>query len=127
MCLGRVDFDSALEVGAILDGDACRRNITDDLAILLDVHAAAGEDIADNFAEDDHVASVNFGMELSRRAYGQFMSVERDGTVHFTVDLQVFLAGDMSLDLQAGAQTRRLACTGTTKARRRGCVECDNR
>src|SRR5712664_2196955 len=125
--LGRVDFDAALEVGAVLDANARRGNITDDLAILLDVHAATGEDVADDFAVDDHIASVNFGMELSRRAYGEFMSVERDGAVYLTVDLQVFFAGDMPLDLQACAQTRRLACAGTAQARRRGCAKWNDR
>src|SRR6266446_3917981 len=127
LCLGRVDFDAALEVGAVLDADARRGNVTDDRAIPLDVHAATRDDVANDFTEDDHVAGLNFGMEMSRRAHGEFMSVERDGTVHFTVDLQVFFPDDMSLDLQAGTQTGRLARAGTAKARRRGCVEWDNR
>jgi len=109
LCLGWVDFDAALEVGAVLDADARGGNVTDDRAIPLDVHAAACDDVANDFTEDDHVAGLNFGMEMSRRAHGEFMSVEGDGTVYFTVDLQVLFTDDMSLDLQAGTQTCRLA------------------
>src|SRR6266849_10271696 len=121
--LGRVDFDAALEVGAVLDANARRGNITDDRAILLDVNAAAGQDVADDFAVDDHIASMNFGMELSCRAYGEFVSVKSDGAIYFTVDLQVFFADDVALDLQAWTQTRGLARAGTAEARRRGCAE----
>jgi hypothetical protein len=34
------------------------------------------------------------------------MSAQRNGTINFSVDLQVFGAGDMTLDVQAGTQAR---------------------
>src|SRR5258708_38201992 len=78
LCLGRVDFDAALEVGAVLDADARRGNVTDDRAIPLDVHAAACDDVANDFTEDDHVAGLNFRMEMGRRTHGKVIAVERD-------------------------------------------------
>ena len=41
MGFGWVDFDAALEVGAVLNADAGREDIADDGAFLLDVHTAA--------------------------------------------------------------------------------------
>ncbi len=73
---GRVDLDAAFEMGAVLDADARRGNISDDRAILLDIDAAARMEITDDFAEDNHVASLNFGIELSRGANGEFVAAK---------------------------------------------------
>jgi hypothetical protein len=32
------------------------------------------------------------------------MAIERDGAVHLAVNLQIFRAGELSLDMQAGTQ-----------------------
>src|SRR5437667_11601885 len=79
LSLGWVDFDAALEVGAVLDADARRGNISYDRAIFLDVDAAAGVEIPDDFAVNDHLASLNFEIELGGRAYVQFVTQGRDG------------------------------------------------
>src|SRR5204862_6358121 len=109
LSLGWVDFDATLEVGAVLDADARRGNISHDRAILLDVDAAACVEVLDDFAVNDHSASLNFGIELGGGAYGQFVAGERDGAVHLAVDPQVLGAGKMSLDCQARTQTSRFA------------------
>src|SRR6266571_2868993 len=117
--LGRIDLDAALEVGAVLDADPRGRNVSNDGAILLDVDAAACVEIADDFAVNNHLARVDFGNEIGSRAYGQFMAAKRNGPFDFAVDLQIFGAGDMTLDLQACPQARGTA----TKARGRGCAD----
>ena len=114
---GWVDFDAALEVGAVLNADARRGNIADDGAVLLNVDAAACVEVSDDFAVNDHFASVNFRIELRGGTYREFVAVERDRAVDFAVDLQVFGAGDMTFDYQACAQARRTACGGATGAR----------
>ncbi len=76
LSLGRVDFDAALEVGAVFNADARRGNIPDDRTIFLDVDATARVEIPDNFAVNDHVARLNLGIELSGGAHGQFVAAE---------------------------------------------------
>src|SRR6267154_2090071 len=51
------------------------------------------------------------------------MAAQRDRTLHLAVDLQVFGAGDMTLDLQARTEARRIACRGTARASARGCAK----
>ena len=101
-------------MGAVLDADARRINVADDRAVLLDVDAAAGVHIADDFAVSDDVPRMNFGSKLGRRTDGQFMALERDGAIDDAVDLQVFRAGDLTLDLDACADAR--ATTGRSAA-----------
>src|SRR6266568_1439704 len=121
--LGWIDLDAALEVGAVLDADPRRRNISDDGAILLDVDATACMEIAHDFAVNNHLARVDFGNEIGSRAYGQFMAAKRNGPFDLAVDLQIFGAGDMTLDLQACPQARSTARGRATKARGRGCAD----
>jgi hypothetical protein len=104
---GWVDFDAALEISAILDADARGRNVSRDRAVLLDVNAAAGVNIARDFAEGHHVAGMNFGIELGGGTNGEFVTFEADGAVDDAVNLQVFGTGDLPFDLYAGAE----ACT----------------
>src|SRR5437762_12699812 len=88
LSLGWVDFDATLEVGAILDADARRGNISHDRTIFLDVDAAACVEVPDDFAVNDHFASLKFGLDTGGEAYGQFVIAERDGAVHLAVDPQ---------------------------------------
>src|SRR5437867_1228754 len=118
--LGWVDFDAALEVGAVLDADARRGNISNDRAILLDVHTAAGMEIPNDFAINDHFAGLNFGIELGGGAHGQFVATKRDGALDLAVDPQVFGAGDMPFDCKASAQTCSFANVGVAEPSRRG-------
>src|SRR6267143_7047661 len=60
--LGRVDLDTALEMGAILDANPRRGNVAGDRAIRLHVDAVARMDIADDLAVDDDFAGVNLGI-----------------------------------------------------------------
>jgi hypothetical protein len=101
---GRVDFDAALEMGAIFDADARGGNVADDRAFALDVDAVAGVEVADDFAKHDHLAGMNFGIEHGGGTDGELMAVQRDGAVHLSVNLQVFRAGELTLDMQARTQ-----------------------
>ena len=74
--LGRVDFDAALEMGAIFDADTRSGNVTNDRAIRFNIHAVARVEIADDFAEYDYFAGMNFGIELGGRAHGQVMAAQ---------------------------------------------------
>ena len=103
---GRVDFDAALEMGAVLDADARGINVADDGAVLLDVDTATRVDVANDFSVGDDFASMNFGSELSRGADGEFVTFEADGAVDDAVNLQVFGAADLPPDLDAGAEAR---------------------
>ncbi len=123
---GRVDFDAALEVGAVLDADARRGNVSDDRAIPLDLDAAASVDVADDMARDADFAGVNFGMKMGGGAHSEFVSVQRNRAFHFAVNLQVFRAADLTLDFESGAQTCGTTCSGATESGRRGSVECNN-
>src|SRR2546430_8734121 len=78
-----------------------------DGAVLFDVYTATRVDVARDFAEGHHVAGVNFGSELGGGADGEFVTFKADGAVDNAVNLQVFGAGDLPLDLDAGAE----ACT----------------
>src|SRR6266850_4802909 len=51
------------------------------------------------------------------------MAAQRDRALHLAVDLQVFGAGDLTLDLQARTEARKIACRGTTRASARGCAK----
>ena len=104
-------------MGAVLDADARRGNISYDRAIFLDVDAAACVEVPDDFAVNDHFASLNFGIELGGGAYGQFVAAERDGAVHLAVDPQVLGAGNMSLDCQASTQTSSFTYAGVAEPR----------
>src|SRR5712672_1838515 len=119
---GGVDLDATLELRAVFNADTRRRNVTDDGAIALDVDAVAGVYIADHFSVNDNFARVNLGSELRRGSDGEPMAAQGDGSIHFSIDLQVFGAGDVSLDLQAGAKTRGTARRATSERRNRGRV-----
>src|SRR5580700_2441666 len=101
---GWVDFDAALEMSAIFDADASGGNVADDRAVGLDVDAVAGIEVADDFAKHDHFAGMNLGIEHGRGADGELMAIERDGAVHLAVNLQIFRAGELTLDMQARTQ-----------------------
>jgi hypothetical protein len=120
---GWVDFDTAFEVGTVLDADAGGGNVADDGTIGFDIDAFAGVDISNNLAVDDHLAGVNFGIELCVGAYGKFVAVQRDRAIDLAVDLQGLGAGDLPFNMQAGAETRRIAQRSATKARVRRGIE----
>jgi hypothetical protein len=48
------------------------------------------------------------------------MAAQRNWAINFPVNLQVFGAGDLTLDLQACTQARRTARNGATEASGRG-------
>jgi hypothetical protein len=100
---GWVDFDAALEMGAVLDTDAGGGNVAGHRAVGLDVHAIAVE-VADDFAVNDHFAGMNFGIEHGGGADNELMAIERDRAFHLAVNLQVFRTGELTLDMQAGTQ-----------------------
>src|SRR5579871_5220226 len=66
--VGALDFDVALEVGALFDADARGGDVADHFAVLLDFHAIAGLQVAGDVAVDDHFARADFGIELRRAA-----------------------------------------------------------
>ena len=125
MRLGRVDLDATLELGAVFDADARRGDVADHRAITLDVDAVTGVDIANHFSVNDNFARVNFGSELRRGSDREPVAAQGDGSIHFPIDLQIFGAGDVSLDLQAGTQTRGTACGAADRCRARRTAKGD--
>lgn len=106
---GWVDFNAALEVSAILDADARGGNIADDGAVFFDIDAIGGVEIADDFAENNGLAGVNFRIELGGGTDGESMAGQGNGAIHFAVDLKVFYTDDFTFDLQASTQARGTA------------------
>jgi|SRR5277367_6018117 len=119
LCLGRIDFDAAFEMGAIFDADAGGGDVAGDGAVLLDVNPPAGMDVADDLAVDDDFAGVYFRIELGIRTDGKFVPGERNRTVYDAVNVQVFASGDLPFDLEAGAQARRTERLWTHRTWRR--------
>src|SRR5690348_852656 len=114
--LCRIDFDAALEVGAVFDADAGSGNIADDGAVLADIDAAAGAEIADDRAEDDDFAGFDFGIERGGRADGELVSAKRDGAFDLAVDLEIFGADDLAFDPKRRTDTRGRLRTGAGRA-----------
>src|SRR2546425_2821799 len=112
----RINFDAASKLSAVLDADARRSNVTEDRAIPLDFDAAARVEISDYLAVHNHVACVDFRVELRGRADGQRMAVQRNRAFDLSVDLQVFCTGDVAPDLQAGSQAREILNSGAARA-----------
>jgi hypothetical protein len=110
--LGGVDFDATLELGAVLDANPRGGDVADDGAIALDVDAVTRVNIADYLSEHDNLACVNLGSELRRGADSELMAAQGNGPIDLSIDLQVFGAGDLTLDLQAGTEARG-AASGT--------------
>src|SRR5712671_7483828 len=106
---GGVDLDTTLELRAVFNADTCRGNVAHHGAIALDVDTVASVHIADHFSVDDNFARVNLRSELRRGSNGKSVAAQRDGSVYFSIDLQIFGAGDVSLDLQTGTKTRGTA------------------
>src|SRR6266436_1119498 len=125
--LSGVDFDAALELCAILDANPRGGDVADNRAVALDVDAVTSVNIADYFSEDDNLARVNLGGELRSRPDGEPVAAQGNGPVDFSVDLQVFGAGNMTLDLQAGAETRLAASGGAGERGGRRAAEGDDR
>src|SRR5437899_11333753 len=73
----RINLDAAPKLSAVLDADARRRDVTEDRAIPLDFDAAVRVEISDHLAAHNHVACVDFRVELRGRAEGQRMAVRR--------------------------------------------------
>src|SRR5579859_2510521 len=113
-------------MGAVLDADAGGGNIADDRAVGFDIDAVAGVEIADDFAVDHHFPGANFGSEHGGGANGKLMAVERDGAVHFAVNLQVFRTSELTFDMQAGTQASWIARWRDAGPRGRWCTEGDN-
>src|SRR6266853_130170 len=126
---GGVDLDATLELRAVFDANARRGNVADDRSIALDVDTVASVHIADHFSVDDIFACMNLRSELRRGPDGESVAAQRDGSIYFSIDLQIFSAGDVSLDLQAGTKTRGAACGATSERRNRsqGVAEGDDR
>jgi hypothetical protein len=115
---GRVDFYAALEVGAIFDADARGRNVSDDGAVFFDFDAAASVDVSYKFAGNGNFTRVNFGMELGGGPYDEFVALERDGAIDLAINLEIFRAGNLTVDLDAG--TDACGAAGIRAAETRG-------
>ena len=62
-----IDFDAALEMGAVFDADSSATKVTGDRAVFRNFDATASLDIADNLATDNYFARMNFRMERQPR------------------------------------------------------------
>src|SRR6267142_5666575 len=124
---GGVDLDATFELRAVFNADARRGNVADHGAIALDVDAVAGVHIADHFSVDDNFACVDLRSELRRGPDGESVAAQRDGSIYFSIDLQIFGAGDVSLDLQTGTETRGTASGAADWRRSRRVAEGDHR
>ena len=121
--LGGVDLDAAFELRAVLDANPRRGDVAYDGTIAFDVDAVAGVKIANHLAVHDHLARVNLGGELRRGPHGELMTAQGNGSIDLPVDLQIFGAGDLTFDLQAGTKARGAPRRATAQRRSRWRVE----
>jgi len=105
----RINFDAAFEMSAVLDAYTRRRDIPDDRAIAPDVDATTRVNITDNFSISDDVAGMDFGREFGGRADCEFVTLQGNRSIHDTVNLQIFVARDLALDLNGCAKARDVA------------------
>src|SRR5258705_1070180 len=123
---GGVDLDATFELRSVFNADTRRGNVADDRAIALDVDTVASVHIADHFSVDDNFARVDLRSELRRGSDGESVAAQRDGSIYFSIDLQIFGAGDVSLDLQTGTKTRGTASGAADWRRSRRVAERDH-
>src|SRR5712672_2516952 len=123
---GGVDLDATLELGAVFNADTRRGNVADHRAIALDVDTVASVHIAHHFSVNDNFARVNLRSELRRGSDGESVAAQGDGSIYFSIDLQIFGAGDVSLDLQAGTKTCGAASGAADWRRSRRVAEGDH-
>src|SRR5438128_919167 len=105
---GLANVDATLEEGAIFNADALRDDVACKRAFVADVYAVAGVQVAADFAEHNHFASVDVGSYLSIAADGYAIAGQVDGTFHLAVDVQRFGTGDFTFNYQALANGRLL-------------------
>ena len=95
---GLADVDAALEVGAVLDGDAGGGDVPGEGAFAADVDAVAGMDVAAHLAEHDDFAGGDVGGDLAVAADGDAVAGQADGAFDLAVDVERLGTGDLALD-----------------------------
>ena len=109
---GSLDFDAALEVGAVFDAEARGGDVADHFAVFLDLDAIAHADIAHGLAVDHNFAGIDLGIQLSAASDGEPVIEQGNGTFDLAIDLQIFVAGDFTLDGKRGPDTGQVTCRG---------------
>lgn len=92
-----LDLDAPLEVGPVFYRYARGRQISENVAGLANLHFFQCRDVAGNLAVDNHLARVNFRLNLPAGPYGQAVLLDVNGAVKLPFDQQVFISGQLSV------------------------------
>src|SRR5579859_150192 len=108
-----VNFDRALEVGAIFNADARRGQVAIDGAIFLDFNAVIGAKITLHTAVDNNFAGNDVSSEFRGGTDGKFPLIELDQSFDGAIDQQIFVAGNFTFDMEARSES----CSRTVRRR----------
>src|ERR1017187_8906926 len=85
---GFADVDTALEVRAVLDGNARCGLVSGQRAFAADIDAIAGLNIAAHFAQNNHLAGSDIGCDLAITTDGDAVAWKVDCAFDFAVDVE---------------------------------------
>jgi len=85
-----LDVDASFEDSAILDADARRDDIADQLRALPDFDFVAGLDVALHLSEDDDVTGADAGLDAAGWSDGDLVIRRIDRALDIAVDIEVF-------------------------------------
>src|SRR5579862_4682346 len=93
------DVDAALEISAVLDDDARGPDVAHQPAVLADFEAVAGFNVTLDRAKHHDLARLHGCVYFSVRPDGELIIVQLNRAFDVAVHVQVFLAVDLTVDL----------------------------
>jgi len=94
LCLVALNLGAAFKISAFINADSSRGDVTENSATVFDFHAVTDMEISRNPAVNDYFIGNDLGIEVTCGPNHEPVSLERDRSVDFPVDVQVFLRRD---------------------------------
>jgi hypothetical protein len=91
---GALNLGTAFEISALINADSSRGDVTKNSATVFDFHAVTDMEISRYPAVNDYFIGYDLGIEVTCGPNHEPVSLERDRSVDFPFDLQVFLPRD---------------------------------
>src|ERR1700693_2387688 len=101
-----IDFHGTLKVGAVFDHDPRGGEVAVNRPILLDLDAIFSPEIALHRAINHNFTRDNVRGNFGACADSQLPLIQRDQSFDRAVDQQIFIAGNLALNMQTGAEPR---------------------
>src|ERR1043166_1208053 len=92
------DIDSALEEGAVFDGDSGCHYVAGERTVAADIYAVAGAQVSLYFAEHYDFAGIDVGRDYAVTSYGHAISRKVDGTFYASIDIERFGSGHLAFN-----------------------------